>query len=128
MEGSHQRLWEILASGVTPLTRKTIRNITNHNLTSALFKIAPNNLEHNTSPSDLTDQEQQQLNDLVFSQAQNILSKNPDISLDHLKQKVEKQISKRVTTNQRLPTNHFNDIDFCSKNKLTDILSNRIAA
>jgi hypothetical protein len=125
IEGSHQRILEILASEATPLTRySNTNNLQSPDLLNAFQKISTSLfLTDNTNQtSELSDTEEMQLNDQLFAISQSILNKEPDISLEELEIEALKNLEHVIANNPIWLVENWYDHHFTSRQELLKIL------
>lgn len=124
MEGIHQRLFEIIASGGTPLTRCESKNkLTTPPLGAALRKIAATIFAADNSSHAFNEEEQAALNDLALSFSESILHQRPQLSLQELKSEAESQLRKRLMGHPDWLLENWRDLNFQSHDDLVEILS-----
>ncbi len=121
VEGNHQRLYEIISSGATPLTRDSKTNVTSAELARVFRKIVPV-IYDNENQANLSDNEQAMLNDFIFIQSQKILSLKPNIELKNLEHEVQKAIKGHLTKTIDWILPNWNNLLFNSKEELKQIL------
>lgn len=122
-EGTHQRLFEIIASGGTPITRVKNKNALLHpDLAAAFRKVAPSMFASNAPEPDLTANERMAFNDFLFNQATTALNINPNLNQSALEAETARSLRLRLEERPDWTLENWRELNFQSQRDLREIL------